>query len=321
MSAKTKKRDKFSPLTITMLVLLIVYCVLMLSMLFWGVMQSLKGTNHYEKNPASIPIKFKDITFFNYAFVYAFANSNWMGLSQGSPGFLEILLNTCLYAIGGAFLNVTITALIAYLSARYHYFYSKILYTIVIIVMVTPIVGAQASEIQVLRQIRLYDTRFAFVVLKASFVAGVYFLVFHAAFEGIPATYSEAAMMDGAGNWCIMLKICLPLVANVFMTVFLITFIQYWNDYQLAMVYMPSYPTLSYFIFSFQGATFSANEFMDWMKYPYLENFYNDGNEFDPEYPTVQLAAASILVIPITIIFLSMHKRLMGNLSVGGIKG
>ncbi len=320
MRIEKKKRDKFSPLTVAMLVILVIYCVLMLTMLFWGVMQAFKPTYIYDKKPAKIP-GFSEMTLFNYKFVYAFANSNWMGQSKGSPGIPEILMNTGLYAIGGAFLNVTITCLIAYLTARYHYFYSKILMTIVIVVMVTPIVGAQASEIQVLRQIRLYDTRLAFVVLKASFVGGVYFLVFHAAFASIPSTYSEAAMMDGAGNWCIMLKVCLPLVANVYMTVFLITFIQYWNDYQLAMVYMPSYPTLSYFIFTFQGSTFSSNEFMDWTKYPYLENYYYAGNEFDPEYPTIQLAAASVLVVPITIIFLSMHKRLMGNLSVGGIKG
>ena len=294
MRIEKKKRDKFSPLTVAMLVILVIYCVLMLTMLFWGVMQAFKPTYIYDKKPAKIP-GFSEMTLFNYKFVYAFANSNWMGQSKGSPGIPEILMNTGLYAIGGAFLNVTITCLVAYLTARYHYFYSKILMTIVIVVMVTPIVGAQASEIQVLRQIRLYDTRLAFVVLKASFVGGVYFLVFHAAFESIPSTYSEAAMMDGAGNWCIMLKVCL--------------------------VYMPSYPTLSYFIFTFQNSTFSSNEFMDWTKYPYLENYYYAGNEFDPEYPTIQLAAASVLVVPITIIFLSMHKRLMGNLSVGGIKG
>ena len=113
-------------------------------------------------------------------------------------------------------------------------------------------------------------------------------------------------MMDGASDWAIMVKICLPLVLNVFMTVFLITFIQYWNDYQLAMLYMPSYPTLSYFVFALQ----------------------NKGRMHIPGYgvvdsrlkPTV-LASTFFLIIPIVIIFMCFHKKLMGNLSIGGIKG
>ena len=35
----------------------------------------------------------------------------------------------------------------------------------------------------------------------------------------------------------------------------------------------------------------------------------------------LNLAAAMILIAPVLIIFIALHERLMGNLSVGGIKG
>lgn len=298
-------RDKFSPLTVIMLVVLLAWCFVFLFAMFWALMQSFKVPTEFTYDKKSF-WKFNEITFVNYKYVVLFASGDWMGGGyKGSPGFGEIALNTFLYSVGGAFLHVVSTCLMAYLAARYNYFFSKIIYTIVIVTMVVPIIGSQASEIEILKNFNLYNTRFAFIVLKAGFI-GMYFLVFYAAFKTIPMTYTEAAMMDGASDWSIMVKICLPLVLNVFMTVFLITFIQYWNDYQLAMLYMPGYPTLSYFVFALQ------------MK----------GRLQIPGYgvvdsrlkPTV-LASTFFLIIPIAILFMCFHKKLMGNLSIGGIKG
>ena len=307
MAKESKRRDKFSPLTVIMLAVLSIYVIALLFMLVWGLMQSLKHPHLFAYDKESF-WKFNELTFANYKAVLLYANSNWTGSAAGSPGFGEMILNTMLYAVGGAFLNAAITCLMAYLTARYSYFYSKIIYTIVIVVMVVPIVGAQASEIEILERFHLYDKRFSFMVLKASFV-GMYFLVFYASFKTIPMTYTEAAMMDGASDWCIMTKICLPLVLNVFMTVFLITFIQYWNDYQLAMLYMPSYPTLSFFVFNYQNHRMNVNV-------PgYMYNPVDTGSK------TSVLAATFFLIIPISILFMAFHERLMGNLSIGGIKG
>ena len=303
---ETKKRDKFSPLTVTMLVFLAAYCVALFFMLGWGLAQSFKYEYIFTTDTTSFPNK-DTFTLDNYIAVFAAMNTNWNMQAGGSANFLGLTINTLMYSIGGALLNVIVTAFVAYLVARYNYFYSKILYMIVIVVMVVPIVGAQASEIQVLRYLRLYDTRWAFLVLKASFVGGVYFLVLHAAFKNIPSTYSEAAMIDGAGNWCIMLRICMPLVLNVCTTIFLITFIQYWNDYQLPLVYMPSYPTFSYFIFLLKASSAPIP--------------LPSGEKINASVETLQLSSAFVLMAPIFTIFILSHKRLMGNLSVGDIKG
>ena len=307
MAKEAKKRDNFSPLTVIMLVCLTAYCIALIFMLAWALSQSLKHSHLFTYDPVKIPNK-ESFTLDNFKAVFINMNTNWRGGTQGSPNFLGLLINTVSYSVGGAFLNAAITCLIAYLTARYNYFYSKILYGIVIVVMVVPMVGAQASEIQMLRYMHLYNTRFAFIVLKASFVGGVYFLVFYAAFKSIPMTYTEAAMIDGASDWCIMVRICLPLVLNVFMTVFLITFIQYWNDYQLPLVYMPDYPTLSYYIFMMKMSSQPIRG--DGLKFP-----INAASE------PLNLAAAMILIAPVLIIFIALHERLMGNLSVGGIKG
>ena len=91
------------------------------------------------------------------------------------------------------------------------------------------------------------------------------------------------------------------------MTVFMITFINYWNDYQMALLYMPDYPTLSFFLFQVQNASarirISATETVITSEAPF------------------RMAATVLLMVPVLLIFIVMHDKLMGNLSIGGIKG
>ena len=122
-------------------------------------------------------------------------------------------------------------------------------------------------------------------------------MVLFAAFSAIPKTYSEAATIDGAGTFTIMLKIIMPLVANTIATVFLMYFIQYWNDYQTPLLYLPSYPTIAYGLYQFVWTTFDAVS---------TEN--------------VKLAACLVVAIPIIVLFSVFNKKLVGNLSMGGIK-
>lgn len=313
MAKETRRRDKFTPLTITMLVVLSIYVFLLAFLLLWAVMQVFKSGNDFTYNPIWWPRKNEfevGFTLENFQALFTFAEeASWTSSDATNTEKItlaDIIFNSVSYSIGGAFVNTAAMCLMAYLAARYNYFYSKLIHTIVIVVMVIPIVGAQASEIAVLDALGLYNTRFGFIILKAGFV-GLYFLVFYETFKSIPMTYSEAAMMDGASDWCIMTKICLPLTINVFMTIMLITFIQYWNDYQMAMLYMPNYPTLSYFLFKAQST--SANILIP------------NGESVNASQPPFQMAATVILMMPILVIFVLLHERLMGNLSIGGIKG
>ena len=311
MSKSGVKRDKFSPLTIVMLVLLTAYCVMLLFLLLWAVMQVFKPTLDFNRGdivgfPKSGRWTLSNFeALFKYAEEYPWLNSAG-GATRDKVSLWEVIFNSVVYAVGGALVNAIVTCIAAYLTARYNYFYSKIAYAIVIVVMIIPVIGAQASEIAVLKMFGLHNTRYGFLALKASFV-GIYFLVFYETFRSIPMTYSEAAMMDGASDWRIMTRICFPLCKNVFMTVFMITFINYWNDYQMALLYMPDYPTLSFFLFQVQNASarirISATETVITSEAPF------------------RMAATVLLMVPVLLIFIVMHDKLMGNLSIGGIKG
>lgn len=290
LKAKNVK-SKLSPLTIVMLVVLVLYSAFLLAMLLWAVLTALKKPLRFLNNTVGLPNPWY---FGNVPYVLKNAE---IIKEQGVVPFYEIVWNSVLYSVGCSIINTLVTCIVAYLCARYDCKFSKFVYALVLVVMVIPVVGNQTSELQMSINLGLYDKMVGMLVMRASFL-GIYFLVFYDMFKAVPMAFSEAAEIDGAGDFQIMVGIFFPIASNTFLTVLLINFIGYWNNYQVPMVYVPNHPTLAEYMF--QISTFS--------KYPFSK-------------APVQLAASLILLLPAVAIFLAMHKRLLGNLSIGGVKG
>ena len=81
-------------------------------------------------------------------------------------------------------------------------------------------------------------------------------------------------------------------------SVFLLQFIAHWNDYQTPMIYWSSRPVLAYGMYMFKFSTEEA-----------LSNI------------PVRIAGGFIMALPIIVIFLLFQKRLLGNITAGGLKG
>lgn len=291
-----KKKSKFdirlTPVTGALLAFLIIYVVLLVAPLIWAFITSFKAQSDYRLNVLGLPEKW----VWNYS--YVIKNGVLLIGTTGKYATVPQMFGyTFLYALGCAFTNTLVPCITAYLCARFRYKFSKVVYNVVVVVMILPIVGSLPAEVQMARTLGFYDHIWGLWLMKANFL-GMYFLVFHAAFRGIPMTYTEAAKIDGANNMAIMTKVILPLAKNTFATVMLINFITFWNDYQTPMIYMPTYPTIA------QGVFVMAQSSMN-------------GLATVP----MRMTGTMIMLIPILIVFLVFQRRLLGNLTVGGIKG
>ena len=160
-----------------------------------------------------------------------------------------------------------------------------------------PIVGSLPSEIKMSKILHFYDNMWGIFLMKVYF-GGSTFLIFYASFKGVAKEYAEAARIDGASEFAIMIKIMFPLVGNTITTLLLLAFIGYWNDYYTPMIFLPSSPTIAYGLYRFQG---------------------NTGTESSGI--TVKLAACSILIVPIIALFIALRKKILTNISIGGVKG
>ena len=287
-------KTKFSPFTIVLLIVLAAYVLSMFTLLGWALITSFKSPNDFRTNAIGMPEKF----VWNYTFVYTKFYVSVLTESGMEVVYMETMfVYSILYSLGCAFFQTLVPCITAYLCARFNYKFSKIVYTAVIVVMILPIVGSLPAELQMAKNTGLYDSIWGLWIMKANFL-GMYFLVFYDGFKGLSMTYTEAAKIDGASNMHILLAIVLPLVKNIFFTVMLVNFIGFWNDYQVPLLYMPSYPTVAY-------------------------GMYNMANTRENNLSSVpmRMTGAMLMFIPIFTLFLIFQKRLLGNLTVGGIKG
>ena len=95
-----------------------------------------------------------------------------------------------------------------------------------------------------------------------------------------------------------MLRIIFPIATGTITTVILLNFIAYWNDYQIPMIYWESRPVVAYGMYYFVRVTTGQMG-----------------------ATPVKLAAMIIVAIPIIVLFLIFNKKVMTNMSIGGVKG
>lgn len=271
------------------------YALIIVVMFIWAGLTSLKSSIDYSISSYGLPEKW---TLDNYSIAF---NDLVIPISATrSVNVMEMIIYSIIYTIGGAVISTIVPCLVAYCVAKYTYKFSNFLYFTVILVMTLPIVGGQVSELAILHTLGLYDTFFGVFILKFNFL-GIYFLVFYAAFKSLPDTYMEVARIDGANDYMVFFRIMFPLVLNTFAIVVLLTAIGYWNDISTSRIYLPSYPTFAYGILYFSTTPGSLS--------------------LKSSGAPVRIAACMLLVIPMFILFVLFHKKMLGNLTMGGIKG
>ncbi len=285
-----------SPIYIIPFLIFVAYTIFLLYMLIWGFFTSLKDPyTDFIRNVLGLPQEWK---FSNYLDAYnAIRVQVKTSMSTRYVYFPEMLFNSLCISVGGSVILVGSQCFTAYCIAKFNdYKISKILYTFNIITMIVPIVGSGPSMLQIMRSLRFYDNLFGFLTTKAHFT-GLNLMIFHAYFRSLSKEYSEAAELDGATQSGVFFRIMLPLAKGIFLTLFMTEFVGMWNDYQTPLVYLPNHPTLAIGVFTFSRST---------------------GN-ITATIPH-KVAGCMILFLPIFILFVIFHKRLMNNVTMGGVK-
>lgn len=289
-------KKKISIFAVIITVLLCVYCLALITLILWAFVSSFKDNlMDFETNPVWLP---KEWVITNY-------EKAW------NQFFIEIQTETgtdvvtmpmmflygFLYALGCSFAATFIPCITGYMCAKFNYKFSKIIYLVVIVVMILPIFGNLPAEMKMVRTFGLDEHIWGVWIMKANFL-GLYFIVFYNYFKSLPNAYNEAAKIDGAGNFRILFRVILPMAIPIFFTVMLINFITFWNDYQTPLIYLQTKPTIALAMYQI-GLT----------------------NLPGIAVPPVKIAAAMLVLVPVLILFLIFHKKLLGNLTMGGIKG
>lgn len=285
--------------TITLLVVLIIYCLTLLVPIFWMLINSFKTLPDYLLHPFQLPEKF---TFDTYKEVFSILKADFIS-KEGAKityGLWPMAFYSIIYTFGYSVFYVLVTAIVAYVIARYKFPGRNFIYSLGIIVMIVPIIGSMPSAMYIYRKLGIYNNMLALILISPSTAfSGTYFLLFYAALKGIPDTYSEAAFIDGAKHFTVMWRVIMPLIVPSMVAVFVLVFLGTWNDYNTFLVWLPSYPSLSVGLYLFEQGTTKAGSV---------------------GMPTI-LASFVVVIVPTVILYVSTQGILMSKLNVGGLKG
>ncbi|MDO3392662.1 carbohydrate ABC transporter permease [Ligilactobacillus sp. 110_WCHN] len=137
-----------------------------------------------------------------------------------------------------------------------------------------------------------------YVGLFLPFTTSVFYIYYlNSYFQGIPRSIYQAAKISGASNWQYVWKILVPMSKPALTTVGLLSFIAGWNSFL--------WPLLV-----------TNNDNMRLLNNG-LANFASDGGA----QTQLQLAAATLTVIPILIIYFIFRKQIIQGVTRDGLKG
>ncbi len=144
-----------------------------------------------------------------------------------SPAYLLKFWNSVILVLPIVVFQIAIAALAAYGFTRYRGPIREAIFFFYVILMLMPYQVTLVPNYLVSKWLKLLDTRWA-IVLPGVFAPFSVFLLTKF-MRRIPASLIEAAKLDGAGEWQIFTRICLPQCRSALYSIALLVFIDYWN--------------------------------------------------------------------------------------------
>lgn len=264
-----------------LITLIVLVCVLPP---LWVLLSSVKSTEEfYAVPPTIIP----------HTYEWGKLLDAWSQLN-----FAKYYLNTFTVIAGTIAVSVTVNGMAGYVLSKLKPMGSKLIFTMILCVYMLP---SSATMVPVYKNIinfpvlniNLLNTYVPMWLMAGANAFMV--MVYKSFFDGIPASYIEAARLDGANDIQIFSKVMLPLSKPVIFTSMILTFNTSWGDFFWPFLVLKdkNVQTVIVRIYSLR--------------------------------PTIGLdlliTVLAICIIPPIILFMFFQKHIMAGFSIGGIKG
>ena len=231
----------------------LIWGTLFVLMILWGFGVSITEEGWYLDNSSRfIPLK---IDFSNYKkAMEKFVFESYVDGELVKTNYFKLILNSFWFSFGMTAARMISTVFFAYAVARLHFPGRKFLYVFVVLQMMIPVYGQTAANYQLLDSLKLLDSPLFLIGQGAGH--GMYFLIIYAFFRNLPTGYAEAAQIDGAGPFTVFFRVMLPQARPIIVSLSVMQFISAWNSYDVPLLYLPSYPTLSTALYLYKDNMF-----------------------------------------------------------------
>ena len=264
-------------------VALLLAMVIILFPLIWMFLSSFKGQSE---------LFARDMTFLPKVWTW----ENYINVWFNTP-FPLYFWNSFVIAGITALITVFISVYAAYAIARLEFRGRKAFGAMLLITQMFPHIMLVLPLFTIIRALGLFNTHAALIIAYTAFSLPFSIWMMRSFFAAIPLELEDAAAVDGASLMSTLHKVILPLVGPGIAAIGMYTFIQAWNEFLFALVFLQSQNlrTLPLGLASFQ-------------------------EEFSFRWD-LMMAGGSIVSLPVLAFFLLMQRFIVQGLLGGAVKG
>lgn len=250
----------------------------------WVVMNSLKTGSKIISEPFALP---ESIQFQNY--VQAWVKSK----------FGTYFWNSLLTVLGTLGILIPVSAMAAYVLAKFPFRGSNLLLSTFSIGMMIPQFLTIVPLFLLAQQLHLYDSRIGLILIYVAYSLPFTIFVLHGFFQELPNELMESAALDGASHSRTFWRVMLPLAKPGLLVALIFNVIGLWNEYNLALVLISS-EEKSTLPLGIARISMAQQYQGDW------------GALF---------AGMVIVMLPVILLYLSFRERIQETMLAGAIKG
>ena len=263
---------------------LALWAVIVLFPFYWMILSSIKSYSSY--NSEYVPRFYASSpTLQNYADAFT-------AVSLG-----KYLLNTVVFTLGTTAIMLVVITLAAFAFARLDFKGKDIVFTLFLALMMIPNELVIITNFATITGLNLRNTFTGLILPSVTSVFYIYLLKEN--FEGVSDDLYFAAKVDGTSDFRYLLKVLIPICRPTMITIIILKVIECWNSFV--------WPRL----------------ITDKQEYYLVSNGIQEirENGFGRENIPAMMAAVVVISLPLIVLFLIFHKKIMAGVATGGTKG
>ena len=275
-----KRLMKKEPVDIIANIVIIFFALLNLFPLYWLFSSSLKNSSDVLKMPPDwLP---QNITLSNYVDVF-----------KNQPA-LRWVFNSIFVSFTTTILVIIVSSMAAYSFSKLKFKGKNIIYILFISSLMVPKEVMIVPLFRITQNLHLVNKLSGMIWPNVATAFGVFML--KGFFDTIPDSLREAAIIDGANEFQIFQRVMMPIVKPGVGALFILNFVQVWNDYlwQLVVGQDKNVKTLMVGVSTLM-------------------------QDLNPNF-AYKMAGATVAAIPMLIIFIFFQGYFTRGISIGGVK-
>lgn len=147
-------------------------------------------------------------------------------------------INSLIVAAGCILLTTAIALMATYALNRLVWKGRNFANSVFMLGLTIPIHAAMLPIFLIMKNLKLLNTYQSLILPYSAFSLAMAILVAGSFMESIPAELEESACIDGCGTYGIFFRIILPLMKPAFSTIAIFTFLNAWNEFMFAIVFV-----------------------------------------------------------------------------------